>query len=164
MRGWNLNLRRAVISEYDDWNDVKGIECSDIPASLCQAGNVTEQCSDDKPPWKDKDACIVLAIASLLMAYVEDERGGEEGLKEHINWHIGRATDENEDEFSQGVSKNCASYEHRILRLYQWWTEYRPKIQKAADKEMFVHIDDMLLAQDKQFCMEVLAIMDAMWT
>jgi hypothetical protein len=102
MKGANLDLKRAVV-EGDNYGP-----------------------SDE---WTDKVECVPLALAALIVMFVEDEHNGPEKLQEHIDWRMKDCV-ESSDEFGKGSHQMWIAAEEQILQLYNWWIKDRPRLVK----------------------------------
>lgn len=102
MKGTKLNLKRAVV-EGDDYGPSE--------------------------EYTDKVECVPMALAALLIMYVEDEHDGPEKLQEHIEWRM-KDLVEATDEFGKGNHQMWIAAEEQMLRLYRWWTKERPQLMK----------------------------------
>lgn len=82
--------------------------------------------------WTDKVECVPLALAALLVMFVEDEHSGLEKFEQHIEWRI--AEYKNTDKCMRPNDLMWISYEVKVAQLYRWWTEDRPKLMQREQE------------------------------
>ena len=189
MSGYNLNLKRAVFHDDDGWQEPNGDICSN---SICCSGTAyNEHCGKEQEVslYKDKSDIVPLALAAILISFVDDELDGLEGIQKKIDEFTNDLVEfreEHDENESKTLLQSQISDLVKIRDLYRWWTVTRVNlITRSAEvlkesnfgdfanhsvpdigqKEYHVwDLDSKINADTKIFCTEIVSIMESMWT
>lgn len=100
-----------------------------------------------EPGYYDIDSLMVHGMFSLLVRYIEDEKGGvDKCLKEieNLNNNWGEGYDDIPEEHRQGHIDAAKSQAHNLqeaLRIYRWWKEEYPKFEDYDNNPWSQHCD-----------------------
>lgn len=90
--------------------------------------------------YTDKCDAVPIALAALLVMFVEDEHGGASEFQKRIDERINPPADlKLFDEACNDPDMKIAEQawiaaEIKILQLYRWWTETRPELMRREEK------------------------------
>jgi hypothetical protein len=102
MKGFKLDLRRAAVNTDDD---------------------------GPSKDWTDVVECVPMALAALLIVYVEDERGGAEKFQSDIDYRIAGLKDDDTMKYNDQA---WIAAEIKMMQLYKWWTDRRLALNKRS--------------------------------